>query len=232
MRPERKDDVRALRLFQGLKPEAFDALLAGSYLQRFPERVVLIQEGEPADFLHIVTAGAVELYSSWNNRECTMAIAQPVSTFILAAVLKDAPYLMSGRTLESSEILMIPAANIRRAMETDNDFALAMVAELADRFRGVIKATKNLKLRSAAERLANYLLHQHADQGAGGRVSLPIAKSVLASFLGMTPENLSRSFATLRAYGVAVDGATITLSKLRDLEKLAKPSPFIDDPAR
>lgn len=232
MRPERKEDVRTLRLFRDLQPEAFDALLAGSYLQRFPERVVLIHEGEPADFLHIVTAGAVELYSSWNGHECTMAIALPVSTFILAAVLKDAPYLMSGRTIESSEILMIPAANIRRTMERDNGFALAMVTELADRYRGVIKSTKNLKLRSATERLANYLLQQHAAQGAGGRVLLPVAKSVLASLLGMTPENLSRSFATLRAYGVAVDGATITLSRLRDLEKLAKPSPFIDDPAR
>ncbi len=232
MRPERKDEIRALRLFRELTPESFERLLTGSYFQRFPERVALIREGEPADFLHIVTDGAVELYSSWNNRECTMAIAQPVSTFILAAVLKDAPYLMSGRTIESSEILMIPAANIRRTMETDSGFALAMVTELADRYRGVIKATKNLKLRNAVERLANYLLHQHAAQGATGSISLPIAKSVLASLLGMTPENLSRSFATLRAYGVTVDGASIALSKLRDLERLARPSPFIDDPNR
>jgi CRP/FNR family transcriptional activator FtrB len=160
-----------------------------------------------------------------------MAIAQPVSTFILAAVLKDAPYLMSGRTIESSEILMIPATNIRQTMETDTGFALAMVSELADRYRGVVKATKNLKLRSAVERLANHLLQLNAAQGGSGRISLPIAKSVLASLLGMTPENLSRSFATLRAYGVSVDGATITISKLRDLDKLAKPSAFIDDPA-
>jgi CRP/FNR family transcriptional activator FtrB len=160
-----------------------------------------------------------------------MAIAQPVSTFILAAVLKDAPYLMSGRTIEPSEILMIPAGNIRRTMETDTGFALAMVRELADRYRGVVKTTKNLKLRNALERLANYLLQLHISQGGNGSVALPVSKTLLASLLGMTPENLSRSFATLRAYGVTVDGATITLSKLRDLKSLAKPTPLIDDPA-
>ncbi len=230
MRAERKDDVRELRLFRDLNPEAFEGLLAGSYLQRFPERVVLIGEGEPADFLHIVTAGAVELYSTWNDHDCTMAIAQPVSTFILAAVLKDAHYLMSGRTIEPSEILMIPAGNIRRTMEADTGFALAMVRELADRYRGVVKTTKNLKLRNAIERLANYLLQLHVSQGGNGSVALPVSKTLLASLLGMTPENLSRSFATLRAYGVTVDGATITLSKLRDLKSLAKPTPLIDDP--
>jgi len=50
-----------------------------------------------------------------------------------------------------------------------------------------------------------------------------------AALLGMTPENLSRAFATLAPYGVKVDGPVIALSKLPDLKVLAKPTALIDD---
>ena len=46
----------------------------------------------------------------------------------------------------------------------------------------------------------------------------------------MTPENLSRAFKGLQAYGVAVQGNRITISDQQDLERFAKPNRLIDDP--
>lgn len=54
-------------------------------------------------------------------------------------------------------------------------------------------------------------------------------KRRLASFLGMTPENLSRAFKGLEPYGVKVSGNRITISDVADLARFAKPNPFIDD---
>ncbi len=228
MRTEKRQQVKALRLFSEMSDAAFDRLLAGSFLQRFPAHVVLIREGDSADFLHVVIDGGVELFSNWKDRETTMSIARPVSTFILAAAIKDAPYLMSARTLESSNILMIPSENIRSAMVSDSAFGVSMVTELAVCFREIVKAHKNLKLRSGVERLSNYLIELDSAQNLSGQITLPIEKKLLASYLGMTPENLSRAFATLKDYGVIVDGATVTLSKISDLRTLAKPTPLID----
>lgn len=230
MRPENKQQVRDLRLFRSMTDASFEDLLAGSYFQRFPSHVVLIREGEPADFLHVVITGTVELYSAWNGQESTMQIVRPVSTFILAAVIRDAPYLMSARTYDASDILMIPSGNIRKGMSRDPALSLAMVTELAGCFREVVKTTKNLKLRNAVERLANCLLRLDETQGGTGRFDLPTEKRVLASYLGMTPENLSRAFNTLGPYGVEVEGACIRLTKKDDLKRLAKPTPLIDDP--
>ncbi len=210
---------------------AFESLLAGSYFQRFPAHVILIREGDPADFLHVVVDGGVELFSNWRDRETTMTIARPVSTFILAAVIKDAPYLMSARTMEPSSILMIPSENIRAAMATDSAFGVAMVNELAACFRDVVKAQKNIKLRSGVERLANYLIHLGELQKDASKVSIPIEKKTLASLLGMSPENLSRAFATLKPFGVDVDGAVVRLTEDSDLKNFAKPTPLIDDPS-
>jgi len=230
MRLENRNQVKELSLFRALSGAAFDELLAGSFFQRFPTHVVLIREGDPADFLHVVIDGGVELFSNWRDRETTMQIARPVSTFILAAVIKDAPYLMSARTLESSAILMIPSENIRSLMASDSAFGVAMVNELAACFRQVVKAQKNIKLRSGVERLANFLIRLDHDQKRSGEVILPFEKKILASYLGMSPENLSRAFATLKPYGVSVEGASVTLRAGNGLEQLAKPTALIDDP--
>lgn len=231
IREESRNAVRSLRLFQGVKDEAFEALLEGSYLQRFPTQLTLITEGEPADFLHVLISGTVELFSRWNDQETSMAVVRPVSTFILAAVLKDAPYLMSARTIESSEVLLIPSQNLRRGMQEDAALGNAMVIELAGCYRAVVKAQKNLKLRTGVERLANYLLRAQSMQGGRSRIDLPVEKRVIASLLGMTPENLSRAFATLKPYGVIVDGARVDVTRSEELRTLAKPTPLIDDPS-
>ena len=230
----RSDDlpaVRALALFAAMSDESFETLMQGAFLQWFPPQVTLIEEGHTADFLHVVIDGSVEMIARSGDRETTIAIMEPVSTFILAAVLRDSVHLMGARTLARSRILMIPATSIRDAMARDPAFMQAIVWELAGAFRGAVKALKSAKLRNGVERLANWLLVAHDRQGEAGRVRLAIDKRTLAALLGMTPENLSRAFAALRPYGVEVEGREILLTLPDELRRLARPTPLIDDPS-
>jgi CRP/FNR family transcriptional regulator, transcriptional activator FtrB len=229
LRNEDRQVVRELDLFRDMDESRFEGLLNAAFLQRFPERVVLVEEGDPADFLHIVIDGTVELFATLDKRESTMTVLSPISTFILAAVLTDVAYLMSARTRTSSRILMIPSQNVRAAMIDDDAFARSIVNELAACYRGVVRNQKNLKLRTGVERLASYLAHQHDRQGANGALALPIDKKTLASMLGMTPENLSRAFSTLRRSGVSVDGPEVTIESVDDLFKIARFAPLIDN---
>lgn len=228
MRPDDLPQIRELNIFEGISDENFDELMRASFLQTFPAQMELIEEGEPADFLHIVVDGCVELFASTNGRESTMAMVYPVSSFILAAILRDAVYLMSARTNKKSRVLMIPAVSVREVFDKDPAFSKAMVMELANCYRGVIKEHKNLKLRTSVERLANRLLRYRQKQQSD-QVTLPYDKKILASNLGMTPENLSRAFNTLKPYGVKVEGNKITLTDIEALATFAKPSKLIDD---
>jgi CRP/FNR family transcriptional regulator, transcriptional activator FtrB len=229
MRASDLTQARSLRLFQNMSDSNFDSLMQTAYLQTFPNQLELIAEGDHADFLYVLIEGGVELYAGSNGRESTMGMVRPVSTFILAAVLKDAVYLMSARTCQKSKLLLIPSENVRKAFEEDDAFARSIVEELASCYRGVVKEHKDIKLRTAVERLANRLLRYHKDQGASGSLDLPYDKRTIASLLGMTPENLSRAFNTLKPYGVEVEGSTIRLTDVKALETLAKPNPLIDD---
>jgi CRP/FNR family transcriptional activator FtrB len=223
-------DLRALDLFRDMQDSSFELLMQGAYLQTFPPQVELITEGEQSDFLHVVVAGSVELYARWNARETSMATVRPTSTFILAATIRNAPNLMSARTVEKSRIVLIPSTDIRKVFDLDGGFARAIVQELAHCYRAVIKNTKDLKFRTAIERLANFLLReQHRNQGAA-RFDLPFDKKRLASLLAMRPENLSRAFKQLQQYGVHTSGPLVEIGNQQDLEMLAKPDVLIDDP--
>ena len=222
-------DVRGLQLFSGMEDEGFAELMRGSYVQNFPPQIDLIVEGDPSDFLHIILSGSVELSSNWNGRETVMATVRPISTFILAATIKDAPYLMSAKTLEKSRIALIPSQDVRNVFAADHTFARAIVTELAQCYRSVVKSQKDLKLRTSLERLANYLLRQQMRTDELHRFELKVEKRKLASFLGMTPENLSRAFKGLQPYGVLVKGNWITIKDIDELRQFAKPSQLIDD---
>ena len=76
---------------------------------------------------------------------------------------------------------------MRDALGTDPAFTRAVVTELARGYRRAVKEVKGQKLRTGAERLANWLL-QRADAEGAGRITLPFEKRVLSSLLGMTPE--------------------------------------------
>ena len=222
--------IRSLQLFKDMAEDSFEELIRGAYVQDFPPQVDLIIEGDRCDFLHIVIDGSVELYSNWNDHETALTILRSGATFILAAAIRDAPNLMSGRTLEKTRIIMLPAEDVREVFQKDHKFARAVVMELAYCYRGVVKSVKNLKLRSSIERLANYLLKWQKKTGGGRKFTLDVEKRRLASILGMTPENLSRAFKTLRPYGVKVDGQNVEITDPDDLKGLAKPSSLIDDP--
>lgn len=224
------ETVRRLPLFTDMAGAEFEALIQAAFLQRFPPHTLLIHEGDRADFLHVVVEGMVEMFATHAGRETTIGFLKPVSTFILAAVLVDKVYLQSARTLQPSRILMIPAEAIRAVFARDAAFARAVVCELAERYREMVREVKAQKMRLGLERLAAWVVAHGERRGDRLVTTLPFEKVKLASFLGMTRESLSRSFAALAEHGVSVQGRTITCADADALVRLSRPDPLMDGP--
>jgi hypothetical protein len=94
--------------------------------------------------------------------------------------------------------------------------------ELAGELRELIKHFKNQRLRTTVERLAEWMLRSDQDAGGTGHFVIPYGKRVLASHLGMAPENLSRNLASLAPLGVAVRGRHVSLSDRAALAQFAR----------
>jgi CRP/FNR family transcriptional activator FtrB len=229
MRESDLDALRELHFFRNMSPRQVERLTRPASLQRYPQNTHLISEGDKPDFLHVLVEGCIELFASHNGRHTTVDIIRPTSTFILAAAVLDQPYLKSAKTLLESRVLLLPAEAVRAVFREDPHFAYAVVAELAERYRGITKLLKDQKLRKTPERLANWLLKTEIKQGSKGMVTLDFEKKILASLLDTTAENLSRALAQLEPIGIETSGRVITITNKEALRAFAKPSPLIDD---
>ena len=222
--------LKNLPLFSEMKEESLASLLDAALLQQFPTGVILIHEGDHADFLHVLVDGLVEIFTEQSGGEWGISLINPVSTFILAAVVSDQPYLNSARTLADSRVLLIPAQRVRAVFDQDVAFARIVARELAIAYRSSIKKLKGYLARSSVERLANWILTEARRDAAQGNIVIPFDRGTLASHIGTTRENLSRSLALLTEHGVRIRGREIVIDSKEQLEAFARPQRFIDDP--
>ena len=237
LRPHELAQLKALPLFAEMKQESLASLLDAALLQQFPTGVILIHEGDHADFLHVLVEGLVEIFTEQSGGEWGISLINPVSTFILAAVVSDQPYLNSARTLADSRILLIPAQHVRAIFDQDVAWARIVARELAFAYRSSVKKLKGYMARSSVERLANWILTEARKEGVSfegniqGNIVVPFDRGTLASHIGTTRENLSRSLALLTEHGVRIRGREIVIDKREQLEAFARPQRFIDDPS-
>ncbi|WP_226699972.1 helix-turn-helix domain-containing protein [Qipengyuania gaetbuli] len=229
MRIGEKPEIARLPLFREMDEAQREEVFSASYLQVFPPQLTLFEAGQQADFLHVLVDGLVELYVGGAGRDTTMRIVEPVSSYILAAVVTDMPYLMSARTLASSRILLVPAVHLREAMNRDEGLMEATMREMALGYRDLVRALTDLKSRQSAERLGNHLLEYSTRLGGEWEFELKGEKRVLASLLGMTPENLSRAFGALKQHGVSVAGAKVRIEDKEALAAFSRPDPVPPD---
>jgi CRP/FNR family transcriptional regulator, transcriptional activator FtrB len=216
-----RDWIARNPVFQSLGEDDLNVLLGDAVVHDQPADTVLFRQGQRPDFLHVLIGGRVGLMGvGMDDRQVVVEFMEPGESFILAAVLTDAPYLMAARTIQRSRVLLIPAGTLREHVSANARLAVGMLASLSRHYRMMVRQIKDLKLHSATERLGCYLLalgeQRAGEQGAGGRdgpvtVTLPVEKALLATRLGTTPENLSRAFANLRPAGVTTSGGTVTI---------------------
>lgn len=213
---------RTHRLFAEISDHTVSTLARSAFMELCPEDTVIAREGVAADYLFFVTSGSVELFTELGSRESSIAILVPVAVFFVAPVIGDVPNPMSARTVEQTCLVKLPAKLIRAVADRDAALRRALDRELAAHYAELVETLRGLKLQRSIQRLAHYLVSQHEDQGAVGRVTLPVRKQTLASLLGITPSVLSRAFAALRPYGVRVKGYDVELTKPYDLVDFAK----------
>jgi CRP/FNR family transcriptional activator FtrB len=189
-----------------------------------PAGATIYVHGSMPEVLHVLLEGQVGLFGIGADGESTVVeVLRAVDQFNLAAVLTDAPYLMTARALTPARLYLIEAAALRDIVQSEPQLAVAMIVSLSRHYRMLVQQVKDLKLHSTAQRLGCFLLGLAREQRDPKKLKLPYDKQLLAARLGTTPENLSRAFATLRTHGVRTTGPMVSLDDLAGLTEFSAP---------
>jgi CRP/FNR family transcriptional activator FtrB len=220
--PAQCDAIGAYPLFAPLPPDLRRLLLAEAAWGCVEADSTLFRAGERPRHLLVVMDGEIGLTGSDESGEQTLVeILRPGAAFVEAAVMTDQPYLMGARTLRASTLLALPAEQVRRDVARSPELAAAMVASLSLHFRAMVAEIKDLKLKTANQRLALYLLELAGPATGSTQVHLPHPKGVVAARIGIRRETLSRSFNTLRSVGVIAKGPSIAIADVATLRRFA-----------
>jgi CRP/FNR family transcriptional activator FtrB len=186
---------------------------------------VLSQQGAMPEALHVLLDGQVALSSTAaDGTTALIEVLHPIDHFVLASVLSRLPYLMTARAVTRARLLAIDAAGLLDLVEHEAQLANTLLRSVSREFRTMVRQVRDLKLRTAAQRLGCYLLARVKDgEATRADFRLPFDKGLLAARLGCRQENLSRAFATLRAYGVETHGSRVILHDIPRLKALAVP---------
>ena len=218
MRPLDYELLKQTPLYAAVGKESIDRVVRDAIVQSAPKGAVLFEEGDEAQFVHIILAGQVGLVAGGSGRAAKLIeFFNAGEIFVAPAAILNLRLLVSARVTHDARIVMIPAEKFRHAVAHDHALAVAMVAVLAKHWRLLIRQIKDLKLRSTAERLAAYLLTLIPEAGGPATLKLAEERKLLAGRLGMTPETLSRAFVQLRKLGVSSRGRQVQIASVRQL---------------
>ncbi len=210
--------------------DTLDRLAGNAVLHRVPASSMLFDQAEQAAFAQILMTGSVEMLGVLDKGETRIELVHAVDLLLPAAVLTRQPYLLRARVLDEAYLLMIRADAFRAALIEDHALCLAVLACQAAQFRRQVKQAKNIRMRSAEERVGCYLLRLHRNAPPGAAVHLPLNKRQIASELGMTRETFSRTLGMVARHGVRVDRDTVVIEDPEAAGARFRLDPLIDGP--
>ncbi len=210
--------ARAL-LLANLPADVRAGLLARADTLTLPTGGLLFREGEPATAAFIVVSGMVKLSTnSADGVEAVIGLYEPGESLAEALSLTGAPFPVDAVALRPARVLSVPHAAIRDTLLSDPEAMIGLLAATFRHLHQLLWQVRSLKTRQGTERLALFLLEQ-AEKAGGPVFPLPCEKIVLAGYLGMTPESLSRALRALRAHGASVDGTLVSMTDPKALQR-------------
>jgi CRP/FNR family transcriptional activator FtrB len=220
--------LRSVAWLREVPRKTLDALSDEAMLHRVPPGSLVFEQAETPAFAQFLLAGSVELLGVRGQAETLIELLQPVDMVIPAAVISGQPYLMTARVYEEAHLLLISAETFRQAMATDNALCRAVLGCLAAQFRRQVRMAKNLRLRSAEERVGCYLLALFQRDDRTIPLRLPIDKKEIASQLGMSREVFSRALSGMEEFGMRVVGKVLEVDDAAAAKARFAFDPLID----
>ncbi len=219
--PHSSQNIGNLFLFQS-HPDAWKAIAPHVRVKNFAKDAAILHHGDQAQALWLVLHGWVKLTRQTpDGKETIAGLCTEGDLFGEAGLFPHANYPYNADAIAAdTEIAIIPADHIRALVREDAALSATIMAMLNDRVAQTQLKLEHMSTMSTAQRLGCFFLRLCNRHAGNDRIlQIPIEKYLLASYLGMKPETLSRSQAQLKTVGVEVQGAQVNVNSISRLRE-------------
>lgn len=189
--------VRRVPIFAGLSPSDQHRIAETAVTRHFEANEQVYGAGERTG-LHIVHRGQVKVYRLTEGGSEQLVRLLFSGDFLgESALLADTVSDHFAVAILPSEVCSVSREGMRRLLVEQPTVALQMLQTVSHRLEAAEEMLAAVTGQSVGERVAQQLLHL-AEQAGSTRFRLPMSQKDLASYLGTTPETLSRRLGSLQ----------------------------------
>lgn len=192
-------------IFRSLPEDSVKPLLAKCHMKQAGRGASIHLQGERAHSMFIVVNGWVKLYRmSPCGTEAVVGVMSRGDCFGEAAALRGEVYTTGAEAVTQTDLVQFDCHDLWHAVEHDVVLCRSMLNAIVRANGALVQQLEQLKSHSGAQRIADFLLSLCRDETGKCTVVLPYDKVLIAAWLGMKPESLSRSFRRLESCGVRI----------------------------
>lgn len=195
--------VSLVPIFNHLEPEQMSEIMQVVQSISFKKGEIMYHAGDASDSLYIVNQGQIKIYHlSESGKEQVVRMLNPGHFTGELALFQQSVHESYAEAMTDSEICMIKGADLQNLLLKYPTISLKILTEFSNRLARSERQTTNVATEKVETRMALFLAELLDQTGENGNtVILPMSKKDLASYLGTTPETLSRRFTDFEAAG-------------------------------
>ena len=188
----------------------------------YPRGVRVFHEGDSSDACYIVRSGDLRVTREHSDgRAIALATLGPGDIFGELAMFDGGIRSASVETLDDSELLALPAADLKRLLAEHPEISVKLIAALVRRLRETNERVARQSFQTVPSRVAGVLSRLIAEEewpeGRDG-ITVRMTQADLAQLAGTSRESVSRFLATLERAGVVrVGRGRVTIVEPRRL---------------
>ncbi|WHY78703.1 Crp/Fnr family transcriptional regulator [Neobacillus sp. WH10] len=220
--------ITSVPVFKGMKEADLQLLQKVTRSSHFLKGEIIFREGERSETLFVVNEGLIKLTKmSAEGKEHIVRLLFPGDFFGLFSLLKSEKHYLNTEAIGGSPTLIcyIEKKDFLKTMEDNADLSFRFLLTVNDRLYEADESVGFLSLMEVEQRLARALILFHDKLNArNGTFTLPITKKDLASYIGTTPESVSRKLLSFKSQKlITIDGRRkIQILELDQLKQMAE----------
>lgn len=184
--------VARVPIFNHLPAATLEVIARKAVMRTYDRGQFIHHAGDSSDKLFIVHKGRIKVYRlSETGKEQLVRILNPGDFAGELALFSATDHDSYAEAMAVSEVCTIQKADVRQLLLQYPDIGLHVLAELSRRLGTSERQTAIIATESINARLAQYLVAQ-GEQADSTSFRLPMSRKYLASYLGTTPETVSR----------------------------------------